>query len=176
MIDEKTIKEFIKEKSDEQGVDSSIVFSIIDISSRWNELQVKRNSESGILRYGLMQIPFQIGQELGNIVSRNELFDPEFNVSLGIMWLSQLLEIFKNESDAILQYFNGETGTHFRVMSVIPIYRKATFFAPTSGQLIAIGSAQNVGFVDRVFGTLVIFGGLFSVILSVDFLFKAFKK
>lgn len=96
-------KDWITLSANKYNLSPSLVASVINAESRYNEQAV---SYAGA--FGLMQIKLSTAEELAEkSLTQEELFDPELNIELGCKYLSQLLEQFGNLECALAGYNAG---------------------------------------------------------------------
>lgn len=99
--------EYVEKYSQEYGLDSLLVYSIIKAESNFNE-----NATSNSNAIGLMQVMLSTAQEIGvklaiQEITEEELYNPEVNIQIGITYLKILLEKYENYNLAIIAYNAG---------------------------------------------------------------------
>jgi soluble lytic murein transglycosylase len=101
-------KNYVKEYSQEFGIDEATIFSIIRAESSFNPQAV---SKSGAI--GLMQVmpstALMLAGEL-NIEGFNTdmLYEPQINIRLGVFYYKKMLEKFGGRETALAAYNAGE--------------------------------------------------------------------
>ncbi len=96
---------YINALCDEYGMDYEMVKAVIQTESSWNHKAV---SESGAI--GLMQVlPSTAWDEFKT--SKDDLYDPYVNVTVGIKYLSYLNEHFDDIDATLTAYSHGPTVT-----------------------------------------------------------------
>ena len=96
---------YINALCDEYGMDYEMVKAVIQTESSWNHKAV---SESGAI--GLMQVlPSTAWDEFKT--SKDDLYDPYVNVTVGIKYLSYLNEHFDDIDATLTAYSHGPTIT-----------------------------------------------------------------
>jgi soluble lytic murein transglycosylase-like protein len=96
---------YINALCDEYGMDYEMVKAVIQTESSWNHKAV---SESGAI--GLMQVlPSTAWDEFKT--SKDDLYDPYVNVTVGIKYLSYLNEHFDDMDATLTAYSHGPTVT-----------------------------------------------------------------
>lgn len=99
--------EYVEKYSQEYGLDSLLVYSIIKAESNFNE-----NATSNSNAIGLMQVMLSTAQEMGDKleieeVTEEELCNPETNIRIGTKYFKILLEKYNNYNLAIIAYNAG---------------------------------------------------------------------
>jgi len=96
---------YINALCDEYGMDYEMVKAVIQTESSWNHKAV---SESGAI--GLMQVlPSTAWDEFKT--SKDDLYDPYVNITVGIKYLSYLNEHFDDIDATLTAYSHGPTVT-----------------------------------------------------------------
>ncbi|MBR3885797.1 MAG: lytic transglycosylase domain-containing protein [Clostridia bacterium] len=103
----KKYKNYVFEYSNEFGLDSNLVYSIIKVES---DFETNAVSKSGAL--GLMQLLPKtarwIAEELNEDYSKEKMFEPEVNIRYGCFYLKYLFDKFKTPEIVICAYNAGE--------------------------------------------------------------------
>lgn len=86
----------------EEGVDPQLVYAVIRVESAFNERAVGPVGE-----VGLMQLMPSTARHFSPGISREEMFDREFNIRTGTKFLRYLLDKYDNEKLALLAYNRG---------------------------------------------------------------------
>lgn len=99
--------EYVEKYSQEYGIDPLLVYSIIKVESNFN---VEAKSNRGAA--GLMQLMENTAREVAvnqviEFSNENELYNPEKNIKLGIIYYSSLKKKYKNDSVALAAYNAG---------------------------------------------------------------------
>ena len=102
----KTYEEYVEKYAKEYNVDPLLVFSIIKAESNF-----KKDAKSTSKAKGLMQIMDSTAKEIAkknNIELTDEnILDPEINIEIGTIYLSQLIEKYNSVELAIAAYNAG---------------------------------------------------------------------
>ncbi len=97
----------VKENCDRYGVEPSVALAVI-----WTESKFRSDAESSAGACGLMQLMPTTAQwlsyELDIEYGKEKLFEPEYNIRLGIYYLSYLKEKF--DGDYALAAYNAGEG------------------------------------------------------------------
>lgn len=92
------------------GVDPNIIYSIINVESKFNADAV---SKKGAV--GLMQITPKTGKYIASLLNRDDydekrLLEPEVNIEFGTFYISKLYKDFNGNLNYILAAYNGGEG------------------------------------------------------------------
>ena len=101
--------EYVEKYSEEYNIDKYLVYAIIKVESNFEE-QAKSNSNA----IGLMQIMEATAVETANKIDLNfikeDLFNPELNIKIGIKYFTTLLEKYKNNYNLAIIAYNAGIG------------------------------------------------------------------
>jgi soluble lytic murein transglycosylase-like protein len=113
-----------------EGIDPAFIMACVDVLSSWSPALLEqspdpmaynpalgRNNAPGS-RIGLLQVNPEAVKELGFTETREQLFEPTFNVSVGCRLLKKALEQTGNNADRALLVCYG-----YSVASLIPTIR-----------------------------------------------------
>lgn len=99
--------EYVEAYSEKYGVDKYLVYSVI-----YTESKFKENAVSPKNAVGLMQLMPETAKYICGKISEEydgeRLKEPEFNIMLGVYYLSYLQKRFDNVSEALAAYNAGE--------------------------------------------------------------------
>lgn len=97
-------RKVVAEMSDESGLPSSLIWSIIRQESAFNAQAISRSGARG-----LMQLMPATAKEVAtrNDIESPDLFDPEDNIKLGALYLSRLVERFGNNRALAAAAYNA---------------------------------------------------------------------
>lgn len=110
-LDLETVK-LVYEYSERTGVKSDIVFAIIEKESNFDRFAVGTSNDRGymqIIPSTEKAIARKFGGKFNLTYDRSMIFEPEYNIGLGVLYLEYLLE--KNEGDyerSISEYNRGD--------------------------------------------------------------------
>lgn len=96
------IVNIVWEKSKEHDVSPYKILSIIQVESHFNHKAV---SKAGA--YGLMQVQFSTWKETFNIEKPSKLFDPCYNINIGIQIYKQYKEKTNGDIEKALHHYNA---------------------------------------------------------------------
>lgn len=100
---------YVEKYSEEYGIDKYLVYAIIKAESNFNEQAVSKSDA-----VGLMQIMEKTAMEIAKRddldITREELFNPETNIRLGIKYYSELLEKYNNNFKLAIVAYNAGIG------------------------------------------------------------------
>jgi soluble lytic murein transglycosylase len=103
-------KELVIENSIRFGLEPELVFAVIKVESDFKpEAESRKNAK------GLMQLSDSTAawgaQTLGlGEITREDIFDPEINITIGCWYLSILRNEFGHDTDLVLAAYNGGSG------------------------------------------------------------------
>jgi soluble lytic murein transglycosylase-like protein len=92
----------VEKYSAKYGVAQKIIKAIIAVESSGNNYAKHKDGS-----YGLMQLQYGTAQVMGYKGSREGLFDPETNISIGVKYFRYLLDMLKDENIALDAYNRG---------------------------------------------------------------------
>lgn len=95
--------------ADRYDIEYSLVLSIIEIESNFNRNLVGTSQDRGYMQIipGTEKwLAEQYGEELGIRYNPKLIFDPEYNLALGIKYLDELIALYGNQLDRILSEYN----------------------------------------------------------------------
>lgn len=97
---------YVEEYSKEYNVDSYLVYAIIKAESNFDE-----NAKSKSNAVGLMQIMENTAMEIANKmdlkINKEDLFNPDLNIKIGLKYFRDLLNKYNNYYLAIIAYNAG---------------------------------------------------------------------
>jgi len=99
----------IYEQSKKYGYDPLLLLALINVESSF-----KKEAVSNMGAVGLMQMKPSVGSDVANRrgldwANRSNLYEPDYNVELGSLYLFELILKFGDVKDAITAYNIGET-------------------------------------------------------------------
>ncbi len=98
---------FVEKYSKLYGVDENLVYAVILCESSFNP-----NSKSKKGAIGLMQLlpttALWCAKKLDEKYSDEKLYEPEFNIKIGVYYLAYLRTVFNDLDDVIMAYNAGE--------------------------------------------------------------------
>lgn len=99
----------IYEQSEKYGYDPLLLLALINVESSF-----KKEAVSHMGAVGLMQMKPSVGSDVANRrgiewANRSNLYEPDYNVQLGSLYLFELILKFGDVKDAITAYNIGET-------------------------------------------------------------------
>jgi len=102
--------EYVEEYSKENNIDPYMIYSIIKAESNFNP-NVKSQSNA----IGLMQLLETTAIEMSNITDENnitekELYEPEINIKLGVLYYAYLVDRYKGNNILALTAYNAGMG------------------------------------------------------------------
>ena len=133
-MDTNQIYELINRISSTYSVDQILVRAVVNAESSFNPSAI-RTEPNGMSSYGLMQVTLPTARSVVGSITIDQLMIPDINLSVGISYLSSLLDKYGNIPDAVASYNAG-------------LPRKNV-----SGQYINSKGSTNVNnYVNRVLG------------------------
>lgn len=90
-------------------IDYSLVLAVIEIESNFNRNLVGTSQDRGYMQIipGTEQfLAERYGEELGLTYNPDRIFEPEYNIALGIKYLDELIGVHGNQLDKILSEYN----------------------------------------------------------------------
>jgi len=99
--------DIIIEASQRHGVAPSLVHAVIFAESGFNASAVSSAGAMGLMQLMPRTAAFA-AEQLGIEFKEEKLFDPAFNINLGVFYLARLLRRFPTQRDAIAAYNAGE--------------------------------------------------------------------
>lgn len=103
-------EESIKKYSIKYGLDPYLIYSIINVESKFNAFA--KSSKGAI---GLMQITPNTGEYISRLIGDKKfkmdiLYNPETNIRYGCFYVSKLFSDFNGDLDCVLAAYNGGEG------------------------------------------------------------------
>ena len=102
-------REYIEKYAEEYNIDTYIIYAIIKAESNFNE-----NAESTSNAIGLMQITkataFETAEEMKMIINKEDLFNPEINIKIGLKYYRNLLDKYNNNYYLAIIAYNAGIG------------------------------------------------------------------
>lgn len=99
--------------SDYYGVDYSLILSIIDTESNFNQYLVGAASDRGYMQIIPMTEKYLVeafGEQIGIEYNPGRIFEPDYNLGLGISYIAYLHELHGDDLDKILTEYNRGAG------------------------------------------------------------------
>ena len=101
-----TYSDCVEKYSDEYDVDKYLIFAIIKAESNFDEKAVSNKGAKG-----LMQLMYSTAEELADKVdielNEQNVLDPDININLGTMYISNLIQKYENINLALAAYNAG---------------------------------------------------------------------
>ena len=98
--------DYVEKYSDEYDVDKYLIFAIIKAESNFDEAAVSNKGAKG-----LMQLMYSTAEELADKVdielNEQNVLDPDININLGTMYISNLIQKYENINLALAAYNAG---------------------------------------------------------------------
>lgn len=101
--------ELIAQQCSERGIDQAIVYSVIKAESSWKADAVSAKGAVGLMQL-LPSTAKWIAEERGEEVTRESLFNPEINITLGIAYLQYLQGKYEGNVERVLAAYNAGEG------------------------------------------------------------------
>lgn len=102
-------REFIAQQCSEMGIDQTIVYSVIKAESSWKADAVSAKGAIGLMQL-LPSTAQWLAEESGEEITREDLFNPEINITLGITYLQYLQEKYDGDIDRMIAAYNAGEG------------------------------------------------------------------
>lgn len=102
-------REFIAQQCSERGIEQAIVYSVIKAESSWKVDAVSAKGAIGLMQL-LPSTAQWLAEESGEEITREDLFNPEINITLGISYLQYLQEKYYGNIDRMLAAYNAGEG------------------------------------------------------------------
>lgn len=102
-------REFIAQQCSEMGIDQTIVYSVIKAESSWKADAVSAKGAIGLMQL-LPSTAQWLAEESGEEITREDLFNPEININLGITYLQYLQEKYDGDIDRMIAAYNAGEG------------------------------------------------------------------
>lgn len=102
-------REFIAQQCSEMGIDPTIVYSVIKAESSWKADAVSAKGAIGLMQL-LPSTAQWLAEESGEEITREDLFNPEINITLGITYLQYLQEKYDGDIDRMIAAYNAGEG------------------------------------------------------------------
>ena len=99
-------EEIIKKNSDENGITSALVASIINVESGYDKNSISNKGAIGLMQI-LPETAQWIAEKKGEEYSYEKLFEEEINISYGCYYISYLIRYFGDQDLAICAYNAG---------------------------------------------------------------------
>ena len=99
--------EIIEKYSTQYSVDKSLIASVINVESGFDENAVSPKGAKGLMQI-TDKTAIWLCEKLGEEYEEDKMFDADFNIKLGTFYLSYLLEKFENLDTALASYNAGE--------------------------------------------------------------------
>lgn len=99
--------------ADMYDIPYSLVLAIIDVESNFNKELVGYSHDRGYMQIipGTEKyLATHFGEELGLTYDPNRIFEPEYNLALGIKYLDELMSEYGSDYDRILSAYNRGAG------------------------------------------------------------------
>lgn len=181
------IDQIIAQKSQQYGVEQSLIRAIIEQESNWNINARLWEPSLNTASVGLMQVLVPTAASvLGHAVTEDQLYDPNVNIDVGVHYLSMLQSQYGSQGlQAVISAYNGgrplvnQAGTYNNqgyVDKVMSYYYMYTNWNPTVAQITASSYSKmtggpETGSPDSPIGMLLISGAM----LLLD-AYKIFRK
>lgn len=117
--DKGDIQQRVIEEAKRQNVAPSLALAIAKVESNFNAQALSHAGAKGVMQI----MPRTAEQAFG--VHRNQLFDPDVNIELGVKFIKKLLKRYDGRLDIALSHYNGGSAVKNRhdELSVIPATR-----------------------------------------------------
>ncbi len=107
-IDYKTA-EIILDYSKQFDLKPSIILSVIELESEFNQYDVGKDQDRGymqIIPNTEKWLAEEFGDEIGVVYNPNRIFEPEYNIGIGVAYLSFLHDAYGEDYNRILSEYN----------------------------------------------------------------------
>lgn len=94
----------------EHGLDPAFVEAVVHAESRGNPRAVSRAGAVGLMQLMIPTATEMAGRPPESPLSRDQLYDPEFNLKLGCRYLRKLGHQFKGDMRLVLMAYNAGQG------------------------------------------------------------------
>lgn len=101
--------ELIERYASEYEIDPLLVAAMINVESKFSTDAVSPQGASGLMQL-MPETAKWIAKKIGKPYDHNRLFDPEYNLTLGTWYISELRREFNNNLVLILAAYNGGRG------------------------------------------------------------------
>jgi soluble lytic murein transglycosylase-like protein len=122
----------IEKVADEAGVDVALVHAVITAESGYNPKAVSRAGAQGLM---------QLMPATARRYAVTNAFDPKQNISGGIRYLRDLLDLFDNNTELAVAAYNAGENAVIRHGRKIPPYRETQAYVPKVMRLYSKYSA-----------------------------------
>jgi hypothetical protein len=114
------IQKYVIEEATRQNVAPSLALAIAKVESNFNPQALSHAGAKGVMQI----MPRTAEQGFG--VSRQQLFDPQINIAVGVKFIKKLLTQYDGRLDIALSHYNGGSAVKNRHgnLSVIPATRQ----------------------------------------------------
>ncbi len=106
-------QEFIVQQAEATDLDPALVAAVIKVESNFRHDAISRADARGLMQLRLptaREVAEGMGHEVDAEVFADQLFDPEYNITLGTRYLAKMLVDFDgNEAMALVAYNAGPT-------------------------------------------------------------------
>lgn len=118
--DKDDIQQRVIDEAKRQNVAPSLALAIAKVESNFNSQALSHAGAKGVMQI----MPRTAEQAFG--VHRNQLFDPDVNIELGVKFIKKLLKRYDGRLDIALSHYNGGSKVQSRhgELSVIPATRE----------------------------------------------------
>lgn len=100
--------ELIAACADDYGVDATLIAAVIQVESSFRPTVVSPKGARGLMQI-MPETAAWLGEQRGQAISVEEIFDPRVNIELGTHYLKYLLDRFPTEYAALAAYNAGPT-------------------------------------------------------------------
>jgi soluble lytic murein transglycosylase len=102
--------EYVEKYGDIYNVDVNLIYAIIKAESNFNEKSISSLGAMGLMQL-LDSTASEVAQELEMEYSTNMLYNPEFNIQIGVKYFSNLLDSFNGNVPLSLMAYNAGRST-----------------------------------------------------------------
>ncbi len=98
---------FVKKYSKLYGVDENLVYAVISCESGFDPSAKSKKGAMGLMQL-MPSTAMWCAEKLGENYSDEKLYEPEFNIKIGVYYLAYLHTVFSFADEVIMAYNAGE--------------------------------------------------------------------
>lgn len=99
--------EYVEEFSEKYNVEKELIYAIIKVESNFDKDAVSKSNAKGLMQI-MSATAREIADKYGINLTEDNIAEPEINIEIGTIYISQLLEKYNNKEVALAAYNAGQ--------------------------------------------------------------------
>lgn len=98
--------EYVEKYAKEYKIEKELIYAIIKVESNFNAEAISNKNATGLMQI-LESTAYEVAEEIGKEITKEDIINPEINIHLGIKYISNLIKRYGNIELAVASYNAG---------------------------------------------------------------------